>query len=126
MSSLPVIGAADAPTFDLPGVQFTGLAAPSRGSTESSVWIVRVAPGTPGTPHQLTREEIMVAIEGRAKVKVSGAEYELAAGGAVIIPARTDFSLENPYESRFCAVAVLPVGGAAIIGSDTFVPPWTE
>lgn len=126
MPPLPVISAAEAPTFDLPGIQFTGLAAPSRGSAESCVWIVRIAPGTPGAPHQLTREEIIVAIEGRAKATVAGVEYELEAGGAVIVPARTDFSLENPYASPFRAVAVLPVGATATMGGDTFVPPWAQ
>ena len=126
MPNLPVISAADAPTFELPGIQFTGLAAPSRGSTESSVWILDIEPGTPGTPHQLTREEVIVAIEGAARVTVGGVEYELAAGGAVIVPARTDFSLENPYEVRFRAVAVLPVGASAMMGSDAFVPPWAQ
>ena len=126
MSSMPVIRAADAPTFDLPGIQFIGLAAPSRGATESAVWIVTIEPGTPGTPHQLTREEVIVAIEGTAKATVGGVEYELAAGGAVIVPARTDFSLANPYDTRFRAVAVLPVGAGATIAGDTFIPPWAQ
>jgi quercetin dioxygenase-like cupin family protein len=126
MPSTPVISGADAPIFNLPGIEFTGLAAPSRGATESCVWIVSIEPGTPGTTHQLTREEVIVAIEGTAKATVGGVEYELAAGGAVIVPARTDFSLENPYASRFRAVAVLPVGANAMMGSDTFVPPWAQ
>jgi hypothetical protein len=49
---------------------------------------------------------------------------ELEAGGAVIVPARTDFSLHNPYDSRFRAVAVLPVGATAMMGNDAFIPPW--
>lgn len=126
MSSTPVISAADAQTFDLPGIRFTGLAAPSRGATESAVWIVSIEPGTPGTPHQLTREEVIVAIEGNARAVVDGVAYELTAGEAVIVPARTDFSLENPYARRFRAVAVLPVGAGAMIGGDTFVPPWAQ
>ena len=32
------ISATDAPTFDLPGCTFTGLASPSRGCTQTSVW----------------------------------------------------------------------------------------
>jgi mannose-6-phosphate isomerase-like protein (cupin superfamily) len=120
----PVISAAEAPTFELPGIQFTGLAAPSRGAAESCAWIVAIESGTPGTPHQLTREEIIIAIEGKAKASVGGVEYDLEAGGAVIVPARTDFSLHNPYDSRFRAVAVLPVGATAMMGNDAFVPPW--
>jgi quercetin dioxygenase-like cupin family protein len=124
MPPSPVITAADAPTFALPGIHFTGLAAPSRGARESLVWTVSIAPGTPGAPHQLTREEILVALEGRARVTIAGVDYELEAGGAVIVPAHTDFSLENPYDNPFCAVAVLPAGAEAVMDGSTFVPPW--
>jgi mannose-6-phosphate isomerase-like protein (cupin superfamily) len=122
----PLIRPADAPVFDLPGVQFTGLAAPSRGAQESSVWIVRVAAGTPGMAHQLTREEVLIVLEGRARATLRGCEYDLEPGSAFVIPARTDFALANPYAAPFRAVAVLPVGGQAIVGADTFTPPWAQ
>ena len=126
MPSAPVITATDAPTFALTGIEFTGLAAPSRGAAESAVWIVQIQPGTPGAPHRLTREEVIVAIDGRARANVAGIEYELEAGGAVIVPADTDFALANPYAVPFRAVAVLPVGGAAVMNGETFVPPWAR
>jgi mannose-6-phosphate isomerase-like protein (cupin superfamily) len=122
----PLIAAADAPTFSLPGIEFTGLAAPSRGATESAVWIVRILPHTPATPHQLTREEVLVVLEGRARATIAGTDYELETGSALIVPPRTDFALANPYAAPFRAVAVLPVGGAGIIGDTTFVPPWAQ
>jgi mannose-6-phosphate isomerase-like protein (cupin superfamily) len=126
MSSIALIAAAAAPTFTLPGIEFTGLAAPSRGASESSVWMVRIGPGTPGTPHRLTREEVIVAVEGRARATVGGVDYELEAGGAVIVPPRTEFALANPYAEPFTAVAVLPVGGAAEMNGETFIPPWAQ
>jgi mannose-6-phosphate isomerase-like protein (cupin superfamily) len=126
MSSISLIAAAAAPMFTLPGIEFTGLAAPSRGASESSVWIVRIAPGTPGAPHRLTREEVIVAVEGRARATVAGVDHELEAGGAVIVPARTEFALANPYAEPFRAVAVLPVGGEAVMDGETFIPPWAQ
>jgi mannose-6-phosphate isomerase-like protein (cupin superfamily) len=82
-------------------------------------------PGTPPTPHKLTREEILVAIAGRARAAIGGAEKDLVAGGAVIVPPETDFALSNPYGEPFEAVAILPVGGQARIGNDApFTPPW--
>lgn len=126
MPSTPLIAPGAAPTFALPGIEFTGLAAPSRGATDSVVWIVEIRPGTPGAPHRLTREEVIVCIDGKARATVAGTDYELEAGGAVIVPADTDFALANPYESPFRAVAVLPVGGAAVMDGDTFVPPWAR
>ena len=122
----PHIAAAQAPVFELPGIRFTGHAAPSRGSTDSAVWIVELAPGTPGNPHQLTREEVIVAVDGRAVGTVNGREFALTAGDSLTVPPLTDFALANPFESTFRAVAVLPVGGQAIMGESTFTPPWAS
>ena len=126
MPSISLIAADAAPTFTLPGIEFTGLAAPSRGASESAVWIVTIRAGTPGTPHRLTREEVIVAVEGRARATVGGIDYELEAGGAVIVPPGTELALANPYDEPFRAVAVLPVGGEAMMGGEQFIPPWAQ
>ncbi|HEX9083249.1 MAG TPA: cupin domain-containing protein [Gemmatimonadaceae bacterium] len=126
MPTSPLIAAADAPTFALPGIQFTGLAAPSRGAVESAVWLVDISPGTPGAPHQLTREEVIVALEGRARATLGGIEYEIGAGDALVVSPATDFELANPYDANFRAVAVLPVGGEGVVAGETFIPPWAR
>ena len=121
----PLITPADAPVYAMPGIEFTGFAAPSRGAAENAVWTVCIEPGTPGVLHSLTREEVMIALEGRARITITGEDHDLEAGGAVVIPADTEFALANPYDAPFRAVAVLPVGGKARVGDETFVPPWT-
>ena len=124
---MPVIPASDAPNFDLPGVRFTGLASPSRGARETAVWRLSMAPATEPLTHRLTREEIFVAIAGKARFKIGAEEFDVAAGGAVIVPQDTDFALSNPHDAPFEAVAVLPVGGCARIGdAPPFTPPWAE
>jgi len=123
---MPLIAATDAPIYDLPGVRFTGLAAPSRGASENCVWLVTIAPGTDGVPHCCTREETFVAIEGAARVTVGGQEHDVSAGSALVVPAHTEFSLANPFDAPFRAVVVLPVGGQAVMdGEPAFTPPWT-
>ena len=52
---MPYIAAATAPVFRLDGVVFTGLAAPSRGARETSVWRVSLEPNSPGAEHSLDR-----------------------------------------------------------------------
>ncbi|MBI3791093.1 MAG: cupin domain-containing protein [Gemmatimonadetes bacterium] len=122
---MPTIPAASAPRFALPGAQFTGLAAPSRGATETAAWIVEVAPHAPGAPHQVTREEVFVAIEGAAEFTIAGERHAVSAGGAVVVPALTDFSLANPHAQPFRAVVAFPVGGEALLPSgERFTPPW--
>ena len=120
------IAAADAPTFRLPGTTFTGLAAPSRGSRENAVWQVRLEAGTLPRPHQLTREEVFVVTAGSATALLAGVEHRLNAGDSLIVPAFTEFSLANPHSDAFEAIAVLPVGGRAIIEDGApFAPPWS-
>jgi mannose-6-phosphate isomerase-like protein (cupin superfamily) len=124
---MPVIPASAAPSFDIPGVRFTGLAAPSRGARETAVWRLSMAPATEPLTHRLTREEVFVALAGRGRFRIGAEEMDVAAGGAVIVPADTDFSLSNPHDKPFEAVVALPVGGCARIGdAPPFTPPWAE
>jgi quercetin dioxygenase-like cupin family protein len=116
----------DAPRFAAPGLVVTGLAAPSRGATEIAAWRLSLEPGNPGTTHQLTREEVFVAVRGTATATVGGHSQPLRAGSALVVPPHTDFSLANPGDEPFEAVAAFPVGGQALLDGATFTPPWAE
>ena len=124
---MTTIKAADAPTFELPGVTFTGLAAPSRGSAETAMWRVRIEPGEPGVPHRLDREEVFVALGGHAVATLDDDRTELRAGDALIVPPGTWFTLTAQGVESFEAVVALPVGGTASFeGGEPFTPPWAE
>jgi len=117
----------EAPTFTLPGLTVTGLAAPSRGASETSAWRLELAPGSDGAPHEVDREEIFVALRGAAVATVAGETHPITAGDALVVPPGTVFSLANPHDTPFEAVAALPVGGRATLpGGEPFAPPWTE
>lgn len=123
---MPVIKYETAPSFDLPGLRVTGLASPSRGCRETNVWRLAIAPHTDGTLHSVDREEIFVAISGRAIVELAGESIALAPGDALVVPANQPFALANPHAEPFEAIAALPVGGrAAMPGGEPFAPPWT-
>jgi mannose-6-phosphate isomerase-like protein (cupin superfamily) len=124
---MPVIFQKDAPSFSLPGLSVLGLAAPSRGATESSVWRLSLAAGSPGTEHSVDREEIFVVLSGRALARLGGEEIELAAGDTLIVPPGQPFSLSNRGAEACEALAVAPAGVRARIGGgEPFAPPWTE
>jgi mannose-6-phosphate isomerase-like protein (cupin superfamily) len=126
-ADVPHIAKDNAPTFTIPGLTVTGFAAPSRGASETSVWRIAVAPETAGVPHSVDREEIFIALAGRAVATVAGCEQPVEAGEALIVPAGETFDLANPYHEPFEAVAVMPVGGRATIpGGEPFTPPWAE
>jgi quercetin dioxygenase-like cupin family protein len=126
---VPVISAASAPTFSLPTTPetvFTGLASPSRGSRETCVWRLSLAPGTLPAAHALDHEEIIVGQSGQAIARIGNDEFHVGQGDAVIVPAGELFSLANPHGAPFEAIAVLPVGGrAALADGQWFTPPWT-
>ncbi len=124
---MALIAATDATVVSVGTIQFTPLAAPSRGSRENSVWRIHMAPGSiaDGT-HQVTREEVFVALSGTAYVTLGDRSLTLSAGSALVVPPNTDFSLSNSSDDPFEAVVVLPVGGQAVVQGQTFTPPWAR
>lgn len=124
---MPVLTAPAAPTHDLGGARFTSLATPSRGATDTAVWKVEILPGTPATPHALTREEVFVVLEGKASVRIAGNASQAEAGDAIVIPPGTEFELANAGAGPLRLLCCLPVGGQArLADGSTFTPPWAE
>jgi quercetin dioxygenase-like cupin family protein len=121
---MPVITAEEAPTFEVDGTRVVGLAAPSRGATHTSAWRLTLAAGAASPPHALSHEEVFVALRGRVEARYPESVEEVGAGGALIVPAGVEFTLVNPGDEPFEAVAVLPVGGRAVVDGEPLTPPW--
>ena len=122
---MPKIDNSNSSSFDMHGVTFTGIAAPTRGSSESAVWRARIVPGE-GVLHHMTREEIIVALAGEGQVRMGDEVFPLQPGDAFAVPAFTDFRLEASGGAPFEAMVVLPAGGRAVIGGQpSFQPPWS-
>jgi mannose-6-phosphate isomerase-like protein (cupin superfamily) len=123
---MPVLNAPTSPTHNLHGTAFTSLATKSTGSTETSVWRVDMQPGTPPSPHQLTREEVFVVWDGVARVKIGGVEQLAERGDVIVVPPATLFELSNAGDEMLSLIACMPFGGQAIIGDgEPFTPPWS-
>jgi mannose-6-phosphate isomerase-like protein (cupin superfamily) len=91
------------------------------------VWQVEIQPGTPAAPHQLTEEEIFVVVAGEANVTLAGEVRAAVAGDAIVVPADTDFALENRGTVPLRLLCVLPVGGEARTpDGKAFTPPWAQ
>ena len=120
---MPVIHPEQAPTFDAGGATITGLAAPSRGATDTAAWRVRFSDGHASPPHSLDREEVFVVLSGAVTARYADHSETAHAGCALIVPAGVEFSVGadgGPAE----AVCTLPVGGTALLAGDRSVPPW--
>lgn len=125
---MPVTRAKDAPTWQLPGTTFTGLASPTRGgSADLALWRISMAPDTPATAHSVTRAEIFTVLTGAAHVRLQDEEHDLGAGDTLIVPANELFELSNSSPEPFEAVVAFPAGGlAAVPGAEPFAPPWSQ
>ena len=125
--AVPVIPTPTEPTHPLPHAAFTALATPTRGSRETSVWRVVIAPGTPGVPHQVTREEIFVVLGGAARVILADVESTAAVGDAIVVPPDTRFQIEAAGAAPLELVCCMPVGGQArTADGQVFTPPWAR
>ena len=124
---MSVVRAPAAATHTLGSTRFTSLATPSRGSLETAVWRVEIAPGTPATPHSLTREEVFVVLEGEATVEIDGVRQSARPGDAIVVPAEVELALANEGEQPLRLLCCLPVGGQGrIADGDPFTPPWAQ
>jgi mannose-6-phosphate isomerase-like protein (cupin superfamily) len=124
---MAVVPAPSAPTHELGGARFTSLATPSRGSSETSVWIVDIDPEVAATPHRLTREEVFVVLSGRARVSLGGEVSVAATGDAIVVPPGLPFALAADGGEPLRALCCLPVGGQGQLADGApFTPPWAE
>ena len=90
------------------------------------MWLVEIDPGTPATPHSLTREEVFVVLDGVADVTLGVVRGTAAAGDAIVVPAEVDFEIANGGSTALRMLCCLPVGGQARTAEATFVPPWAQ
>jgi mannose-6-phosphate isomerase-like protein (cupin superfamily) len=122
---MAVLPAPAAHTHELGGARFTSLATPTRGSTDTSVWVVEIEPGTTGTPHRLTREEVFVVLAGRAEVRLGDTVCHAEVGDAIVVPPGVPFALAPAGEGSLRALCCLPVGGQGqLADGEPFTPPW--
>jgi mannose-6-phosphate isomerase-like protein (cupin superfamily) len=122
-----IIRGAAAPTFQLPGVQFVGYAAPSRGSADVCAWRIQVEAGLRSDQaHMLDQDEIFLVIGGRIQLAPDG--VELAAGDCAIVPAGEPIQLCNPGDSDASAHVVIRAGFKAAMADGTVIdaPPWAQ
>jgi mannose-6-phosphate isomerase-like protein (cupin superfamily) len=125
---MAIVRATESPRFDLPGVHFFGLLAPSRGSTELCTWRLEVDPvaGANGESHQLDHEEVFVILEGSLTITIDGQAFDLGTGDALAVPARSLLSVANRTSAKASALVCIQAGFRATMagGEEIGTPPW--
>jgi mannose-6-phosphate isomerase-like protein (cupin superfamily) len=123
---MTVIRFADAPRFQLPGVEFVGLAAPSRGSADLCTWRLTVAPSRDEPePHTLDQDEVFMVLSG--SVRATPAGEELGSGDAVVVPAGSPVQLVNTGDAPAELLVAIRAGFTGTMADGTKVsPPWAQ
>ncbi|MEU8221001.1 cupin domain-containing protein [Kribbella sp. NPDC048915] len=118
--------AADAPRFALNGAEFTGYAAPSRGSAGLCTWRLTLPPGHGGdAPHTLDRDEVFMVLSGTVQFAADG--DKLGPGDAVVVTAGEPIALTNLGEDNAELIVAITAGFTGYLADGTAVqPPWAQ
>jgi mannose-6-phosphate isomerase-like protein (cupin superfamily) len=123
---MQIIRANEAPRFQLPGVEFTGLAAPSRGSEGLCTWRLSVDVGVNNDePHTLDRDEVFMVVSGTVQVTADG--DKLGPGDAVVVQAGEPIQLANLGETKAELYVAITAGFTGTMADGTTIqPPWAQ
>jgi mannose-6-phosphate isomerase-like protein (cupin superfamily) len=122
---MQVIRADEAPRFHLPGVEFTGYAAPARGSAGLCTWRLTVDVGHGGdAPHTLDRDEVFMVLSGTICLADDG--ERLGPGDALVVSAGDAIQVSNPGAEPAEVIVAIPAGFSAMgaDGTSFGTPPW--
>jgi quercetin dioxygenase-like cupin family protein len=125
---MSVMHPADAIVHELHGARFSSFAAPARGSRELCAWRLDVAPGSVGTGHTVSREEVLLMLTGTLHVTVGDAAAEASGpGDVIVVPPGGSLRVDNPGDEPASAWVTTSVGlQATLADGSTLSPPWVR
>jgi mannose-6-phosphate isomerase-like protein (cupin superfamily) len=122
---MSIIRWSDAPRFELPGLEFTAMAAPSRGSAGLCTWRLAVAAGLVSpAPHTIDQDEVFMVTSGSVRLTTDG--DLVRAGDTAVVPAGTEILLSNPGDTPAEVIVAIRAGFTArgADGASIGTPPW--
>ena len=124
---MPVIHAAQATVHKMHDTSFTAYASPERGSQELCAWRIEIPGHTRGIRHHVSREEVLYVLSGTIQASVDGRAEQAAAGDVILVPAGTQFGVDNPAAAPATAWVTTSVGFRGILPDGSWIaPPWTQ
>jgi mannose-6-phosphate isomerase-like protein (cupin superfamily) len=122
---MSIIHSPEAPRFDLPGLVFTGLASPSRGSSDLCTWHLRIEPdfASPDA-HVLDRDEVFMVLAG--SIALRPGDTPVGPGSAAVVPAGAPIQVCNVGDGPAEVIVAITAGFRATMadGADVGTPPW--
>ncbi len=114
----------DAPRFELPGLDFTGLASPSRGSSGLCTWRLDIEPGFASPDaHTLDRDEVFMVLSGSIALSAGGARRSRR---CAVVAAGTPIQVSNVGDGAAEVIVAITAGFNATMqdGAEVGTPPW--
>ncbi|MEV0374224.1 VOC family protein [Streptomyces sp. NPDC050636] len=109
-----------------PNARMTGLAAPSRGSTELSTWTVAMEAGQTGPEHVISREQVWTVTAGVLDVTCDGRTEKISAGQTFVLPPDVLRQVHAPQAAE-AHVVMRADGVASVPGTEgTRILPWAQ
>jgi quercetin dioxygenase-like cupin family protein len=110
-----------------PAAEVTGLASPSRGSTELSTWKVAMRSDSTGPEHVIDREQVWTVTAGAVEIVSEGRTERVEAGQTVVLPAGAVRTVRTGDRAAEAMVAMAAGGLAFIPGEEAGRPvPWAR
>lgn len=124
--AMRVITPTDENVTESPNARMTGLAAPSRGSTELSTWTVAMATGQTGPEHVINREQVWTVTDGALDVTYDGHTEKITAGQTFVLPPDALRQIHAPQAAE-AHVAMQADGVASTPDTEgTRTLPWAQ
>lgn len=110
---------------ELHGASFRSYVRPATGSTQLCAWRLEVQPGTSGTAHRVSHEEVLLVLDGTLRVHLDGGTRDAVAGDVVHVPAGAGLAVDNVSAEPASAWVTTSVGLVAELTDGTWLsPPW--
>lgn len=105
-------------TIKTPAAVMAGLAAPSQGSGELSIWRVRMTPESDSPVHIIDREQVWMPLSGTFQFTVNGEVVMVGAGEALAVPGGATRQFRAGAEGTEAIACMVAGGKAGVPGSD--------
>jgi len=115
-------------TYCLHGTEFHSYASSRSGAAELGGWRADFSPHTPGQAHSMSREELILVLDGALEVELGRQRFTARQGDAILVPAGSRFRISNNTASSAQAWVVTTLGMTATMdcGRRLVTPPWAQ
>jgi mannose-6-phosphate isomerase-like protein (cupin superfamily) len=120
-----LIRSAEQPRFSLPGLEFVGLASPSRGSEGLCTWRLTLEPGMASAEaHTIDRDEVFMVVRGA--IRLAPDADVVSSGEVAVVPSGSPIQVANAGDGEAEVVVAIAAGFTAHNADGTLIgtPPW--